>query len=148
MARSSGYVKGYLNRIGLIGGKVVKNEKDAKLNISASYDAIMNKDDIAPRKILSEVTYSVTFGQDIKFDTDATRTTYPQLIASILAGMEIPIVWAIHTTASTPAPNAGDDVLTGAIVFTGIDTTANIKGQMMADHTAEGSGPIVLSVAV
>lgn len=148
MALTTGYVKGYLNRIGLVGGKVVKNEKDAKLSISASYDAIQNKDDIAPRKILSEVSYSVTFGQDIKFDTDATRTTYIQLVDSILAGTEVPFVWAIHSTISTPVPNSGDIVLTGAVVFTGADSTANVKGQMMGDFTGEGSGPLVKSTAV
>lgn len=148
MARTTGYVKGYLNRIGLIGGKVVKNEKDAKLSIKASFDSIMNKDDIAPRKILSEVTYSVTFGQDVKFDTDTTRTTYTQLMDAILAGTEIPFVWAIHSTIATPVPNSGDDVYTGALVSTGLDSTANVKGQMMADATMEGSGPLVKSVAV
>ena len=148
MALTTGYVAGKINRFGLTGGKVLANEIDSKLSIKSNFSKIADKDNTNGSWVLDDVEYSVTVSQNMKFDTDATRTTSTQMIDAALAGTSLPFTWAIHTTASTPAPNSGDLLLTGALYITGNDLSAPLKSNMKSDITLMGSGTLVKSTAV
>jgi hypothetical protein len=148
MALTNGYIKGQLIRFGLTGGKVLANEKDAKLSIKPTYETIQNKDDVIGIKVQVDYSYSLTVGQDLKWDTNINRTTFEQILDAALSGSSLPFTYAVHTTAVSPIPNSGDKLLTGSVVVSGLDINAPFKGQAMSDITLEGSGPLVKTTAV
>lgn len=148
MALTTGYVPGKINRFGLTGGKVLANEIDSKLSIKSNFSKIADKDNTNGSWVLDNVEYSLTVSQNMKFDTDTTRTTATQMIDAALAGTSLPFTWAIHTTAASPAPNSGDLLLTGALYITGNDISAPLVANMKSDLTFMGSGTLVKSTAV
>ena len=139
MALTTGYALGRLVRFGLVGGKVLANDKNSKLSIKANYIDVQNKDDYNKVKIYDSTEFSVTVGQDVKWDTNANRTTFEQVLDNVLAGGIMPFTWSIHTTAASPVPNSGDKLLTGSVVTTGVDISFDTGSILMADHTFEST---------
>lgn len=147
MAATTGWLKGKHLRLA-VGGKVILGAVKCSYQIDSTFDDILNKDTANFDELLAgKISWTMAVDAHMTAVTDANKTTHAVLLTTALAQTISVATFAIMTTAASPVPNSGDQLLTGNVAIVGLGADADVTGPAMAKYNFKGSGPLVQTTA-
>ena len=147
MAATTGWLTGKNLRMA-VGGKVILGATKCSYQINPTYADILNKDTANYTELLpDEITWTMNVDAHLTAVTNANKTTHAVLLAAALAQSQLVATFSVMTTATTPIPNSGDQLLTGNVRIDGLGVDADVKGPAMGKYSFKGEGPLVQTTA-
>jgi hypothetical protein len=147
MAATTGWIRGKNLRMA-VGGKVILGATKCSYQIDSSFSDVLNKDTANWDELLADkMSWTMNVDAHLTMTTDANKTTHTVLLTNHLAQTIVVATFSIMTTASTPIPNAGDQLLTGNVACTSLGVDSDVSGLAMGKYSFKGSGALVQTTA-
>ena len=147
MAATTGWIKGKNLRMA-VGGKVILGATNCSYQIDSTFTEVLNKDTANWDELLADkMSWTMNCDANLTMTTDSNKTTHTVLLTNHLAQSIVVATFSVMTSATTPIPNAGDQLLTGNVASVGLGVDSGVTGPAMGKYSFKGSGALVQTTA-